>query len=99
MAMTPEKRVKQKVTRLLTERGAYWFYPVTGGYGASGVPDVVVCYQGMFIGVECKAGKNQPSPLQEKNLLDISNAGGYALVINETNLDLLEFILDGIAAR
>lgn len=86
MAMTPEVKVKQRVTALLKTAGAYYFYPVTGGYGNSGVPDIVVCHNGRFIGIECKAGKNKPTKLQEKNLRDIAAAGGTALVINETNI-------------
>ena len=86
MAMIPEVKVKQRVTALLKAAGAYYFYPVTGGYGNSGVPDIVVCHNGRFIGIECKAGKNKPTKLQEKNLRDIAAAGGIALVINETNI-------------
>ena len=84
---TPESKVKQKVMKYLKEMDTYHFYPVTGGYGKSGVPDIVGCYQGMFFGLECKAGKNKPTPLQEKNLKDIRDAGGVALVINEENVD------------
>jgi Holliday junction resolvase len=73
--------------KYLKDMGTYYFYPVTGGYGKSGVPDIVGCYQGMFFGLECKAGKNKPTPLQEKNLKDIRDAGGVALVINEENVD------------
>ena len=76
MSSTPETKVKRVVTKYLKEMGAYYFYPVTGGYGRSGVPDII----------ECKAGKNKPTPLQEKNLQDISSAGGIALVINEDNM-------------
>lgn len=86
MAMTPEKRVKDRVTALLKAAGAYYFYPVTSGYGQSGIPDIVVCHNGRFIGIECKAGTNKPTKLQEKNLRDIAAAGGIALVINETNI-------------
>jgi len=57
MAMTPEKKVKNAVVAILKEYGAYYFYPVTGGYGSSGVPDIVACHLGKFIGIECKAGK------------------------------------------
>jgi Holliday junction resolvase len=66
--------------------GAYSFYPVTGGYGASGVPDIVGCLNGRFFGIECKAGNNKPTALQEKNLEAIQAAGGVALVINEENM-------------
>lgn len=87
MAMTPEAKVKKKVVAILKEMGAYYFYPVTGGYGQSGVPDIVGCHQGRFFGIECKAGKNKPTPLQEKNLKQIAEAGGVSLVINADNIE------------
>ena len=93
MADTPEKKVKNKVVALLKRYGAYYFYPVTGGYGMSGVPDIVACYNGYFIGIECKAGKNKPTELQKQNLERIEGCGGYALVINEDNIHELEKIL------
>tara|TARA_R110000796_G_scaffold229957_1_gene347433 strand:+ start:290 stop:571 length:282 start_codon:yes stop_codon:yes gene_type:complete len=84
--MTPEAKVKKKIVAVLKEHGAYYFYPVTGGFGRSGVPDIIVCHDGRFIGIECKAGKNKPTPLQEKNLQDIEAAGGISMVINEDNI-------------
>lgn len=84
--MTPEAKVKKRVVAVLKEHGAYYFYPVTGGYGRSGVPDIVACWQGRFIGIECKAGDNLPTPLQEKNLEEIRKNGGVALVITEKDI-------------
>ena len=86
MAMTPEAKVKKVVVQQLKDLGAYYFYPVTGGYGGSGVPDIVGCIDGSFFGIECKAGRNKPTPLQLKNLKDIETAGGIALVVNEENM-------------
>ena len=86
MSKTPEKKVKDQCVTQLKALGAYYFYPVTGGYGASGVPDIVVCYRGLFVGIECKAGRGVPTALQEKNLNDIRLAGGLPLVINENNV-------------
>lgn len=85
--MTPEKKVKTKVVAILKELGAYYFYPITGGYGASGVPDIVGCYKGRFFAIECKAGKGKTTALQEKNLNNIMTAGGTAMVINEDNIE------------
>jgi Holliday junction resolvase len=85
MVMTPEAKVKKQVTRQLDDIGAYYFYPVTGGYGRSGVPDIVGCYKGSFFCIECKAGKNKPTPLQDINLKEIRKAGGMDMVVNEDN--------------
>ena len=87
---TPESSVKRKVRKMLEELDCYYFMPATGGYGKSGVPDFVACHNGKFYGIECKAGKNQPTALQEFNLNNIDRCGGIALVINETNVDALK---------
>jgi hypothetical protein len=84
--MTPEAKVKKKVVEQLKQLRAYYFYPVTGGYGRSGVPDIIGCYEGLFFGIECKAGNNKPTPLQEKNLKEIRAAGGLDMVVNEDNM-------------
>jgi hypothetical protein len=91
--MTPEKKVKAKVVEILKGFGAYYFYASTGGYGASGVPDIICCYKGRFIGIECKAGKGKTTALQEKNLNNIMTAGGTALVINEDNIEDVRYFL------
>ena len=94
MVITPEAKVKKVVVRHLKLLGAYYFYPVTGGYGMSGVPDIVGCYKGTFFGIECKAGSNKPTALQRKNLTDIELAGGIAVVVNEKNMDIVEYLLN-----
>jgi len=91
--LTPERRVKDKVKKVLKELGAYYAMPATGGYGSSGVPDFLVCYCGRFIGLECKANGGKPTALQEKNLDDIRKNNGIAFVVDENNVgDLLELM-------
>ena len=97
MAATPEKKVKDKVRKTLTESGAFHFMPATHGYGTSGVPDIVGCYKGRMFAIECKAGDNKPTALQLKNLSAIAAAGGYTEVINEANLEDVAALLARIA--
>lgn len=87
MAATPESRVKKQVVEILKREGVYYFYPVTGGFGRSGIPDIVCCLNGRFFGIECKAGTNKPTALQEAEMARIRLAGGKTLVVNETNLN------------
>ena len=77
---TPETKVKQRVRKVLEEHDAYCFLPATGGYGRSGIPDIVGCYNG---------GRGTTTALQEKELRKIREAGGSAFVINETNIEEL----------
>ena len=97
MALTPEGKVKKKVVAYLKEIGAYYFFPATGGYGKSGVPDIVGCYKGRFFGIEVKAGKNKPTELQKHQLKLIAEAGGIAKVVNENTLHSMEYRLNGLS--
>ena len=93
MAQTPEKKVKMKVVSHLNKMGAYYFFPATGGFGRSGVPDIVGCFDGHFFGIECKAGKNKATALQMDQLRKIEAAGGVALLIDETSADNVTALL------
>lgn len=89
MTTTPEKKVKDKVVKLLKTYGIYYFFPATHGFGRSGVPDIICCAKGKFIGIECKAGTNTPTALQLREMDAIEQAGGFTYVVNEATLTLL----------
>ena len=97
--MTPERKVKNAVTNILKKNGSYYFYPVTGGYGSSGVPDIVGCYKGYFFAIECKAGDGQTTALQWKNLEEIRNNGGVAIVVNEKNLPEVQEFFNNLSKK
>ena len=96
MPKTPEGKVKDEVRRVLKALNIYYFMPATGGYGRSGVPDIVGCVNGRFVAIECKAGLNQPTALQEREMENIKNAGGVAVVINEGSVRGLADLLRGL---
>jgi Holliday junction resolvase len=93
MALTPEKKVKNKCVTLIKAYGVYYFFPSMNGFGRSGVPDIICCANGNFLGVECKAGTNKPTDLQLLEMVKIRDAGGKTLVVNEDNLNELEELL------
>lgn len=93
MAATPEAKVKAKIKAILKEHNVYYAMPIGSGYGNSGVPDFLCCVNGKFVAIEAKAGKGEPTALQWKNLGAVNNAGGYALVIRENNMDYLTKVI------
>ena len=95
--MTPEAKVKKKVVDVLKKNNAYYFFPATGGYGRSGVPDIVGCYRGVFFAIECKAGANKPTALQEAEMRKIREANGITLVVNEDNINDVVILLRDIS--
>ena len=65
--------------------------PRFGGFGKSGVPDIIGCLNGKLIGIECKATpKDKPTALQLKQLKAIHEHGGVALVVNCESVEGLE---------
>lgn len=102
MATTPEGNVKNKIKTLLKEFGSrvYYFMPQMGGFGKSGVPDIVACVNGTFVGIEVKADKtkNPPTALQTKNLNEIWTAGGVSLVIDGHDIETLRNVLISLMA-
>jgi hypothetical protein len=57
-------------------------------------PDFLCCAAGHFMAIEAKAGKNPTTALQDKHLGQIKAQGGTALVINETNINELDELLE-----
>ena len=90
MAQTPEAKVKAAVRKLLVEFDIYYFSPAANGYGRAGIPDIICCFGGRFIAIECKAGKGVTTALQDRELAAISTAGGMTMVVNETNIQELK---------
>ena len=90
---TPESKVKNKAKLALARLGTYYTFPMTGGYSNSGVPDILVCYRGIFIGLECKANGNKPTRLQESHIKEINMNGGIAFIVDEHNVDNLYELL------
>jgi hypothetical protein len=87
--MKNEADVKKRVKQILKELGAWYFMPVPTGYGVQGIPDFICCYRGLFIAIETKYGGNKPSKWQAIRLREISEHGGYSVVIDENNVEEL----------
>jgi len=95
VAKTPEGIIKDQVRKVLDELGAYYFFPAANGFGRVGIPDVVACINGQFVGIECKAASKQPTALQQRELDNIEKAKGTGLLVNADNIDDLKTILTG----
>ncbi len=95
----PEAAVKRKVVAHLKKLDAYYFFPIAGPYARGGVPDIVACIRGKFVGIECKSARGKPTTLQRLELDSILQAGGVALVINPQSMELGLGILTELAKR
>lgn len=79
--MRPEQKIQAKIMEYLKSKGAYRVKVEAAS--VAGVPDILVCYKAMFIGIEVKKSKSsQPTELQLENINMIRQAGGLADVVS-----------------
>lgn len=95
--MTPEGKVKERIKQILKELDVWFFMPPANGYGRAGIPDFVGCLKGRFIAIEAKAGKGKTTALQDREIARINSSGGFAIVVNEHNIDDLKKTLEMLA--
>lgn len=97
MAQTPEGKVKDRVKKILKERGVFFFMPAANGYGSTGILDFIGLYKGRFFAIEAKAGDNKPTALQYRFLDNVNNAGGMGIWVNEHTAEIeINLMLDAI---
>ena len=75
-----ERDIVAAIKRYLTSLGSdVFFWKEHGGpYGTSGVPDIICCYKGRFLGLEAKLPGGKLTELQKRALDKINRAGGIA---------------------
>ena len=77
----PEKQFENKVKKYLTSKGCWVLKTFSNGVQRAGVPDLLICCNGYFLGVEVKSETGKPTELQEWNIRKIQEAGGIAMVL------------------
>ena len=78
--MAREKNIENSIKRYLKSKGAYYFKHHGNQFSQVGVPDIISCYKGRFIGIEVKNEIGKTSPLQDVNLKMINEAGGIGII-------------------
>ena len=75
-----ERDIVAAIKRYLASLGSdVFFWKEHGGpYGTSGVPDIICCYKGRFLGLEAKLPSGRLTELQKRALDKINRAGGIA---------------------
>lgn len=75
-----ERDVVAAIRKYLASLGGdIFFWKEHGGpYGTSGIPDIICCYKGRFLGLEAKLPGGKLTELQKRTLYRINAAGGIA---------------------
>ena len=95
--MAAEKSFENKVKKFLEDEGC-WFLKYWGGaaYTKAGIPDLLVCCNGYFLGVELKAPNGRPSPLQIYNLKKIDESGGYGILLYPKDFETFKGLIQAL---
>jgi hypothetical protein len=92
--MTPERKVKEGVKKLLKLHGAYYLMPVMNGMGAPAL-DFHCIQNGRAFCIETKAPGKKPTPRQLLTIQSVVEAGGRCFVVDgEAGITELETWLE-----
>lgn len=96
----PEARLQRKIQDAVRARGAFVFKVHGSQYMMSGLPDLIICYRGLFVALEVKMPGNKPSPAQVLRMQQIKTAQGHAYVVRSVKgalrvLDLIDSVTVG----
>ena len=80
----PETALQNRIRDAITKRWPDTYIIKVHGnpYQMAGVPDLLMCVQGKFIGIEVKMPGNAPTALQYVHMERIKTAGGGAAWVN-----------------
>lgn len=94
--MGTEKNFETRIKTFLKNQGCWYVKYWSGAtqtkegmkkFTKDGVPDILCCFEGHFVGIEVKAPKGKPSRLQIYNLKKIDEAGGIAILLYPKDFD------------
>jgi hypothetical protein len=63
----------------------------------AGTPDILICVNGYFVGLELKAEGGKPTALQQWKLQEIAKAGGMGIVADPSNWHEVRAMLKKLA--
>ena len=103
--MQKEKEFENEIRKYLTSKGIYHFKFWGGNFRTThgsfimtkkGVPDLICCVNGVFVGLEIKQEKGKPSKEQLDNLKHINQCGGLGFLVYPKDFKLLQICIEDL---
>ena len=92
--MAEEKQFENKVKRWLKSKEIYNFKYFANAFTPCGIPDIIACVNGRFVGIELKSEKGTTSPLQDYNLKQIEKSGGISMILRPSGFENFKKIIE-----
>lgn len=97
--MAAEKNFETKIKAELHTKGAWRVKFFANAFTPSGIPDILACLNGHFLGIEVKGGTSYGlTELQKHNLKQIRDAGGLGICVYPSGWERFLQLLDDIQA-
>lgn len=80
MSHKPETRLVSQIMATLRSKGGWWIKIHGSPWQASGIPDIIGCFNGRFIAIEVKMPGSKPTHRQALIIDRINQSGGIAIV-------------------
>lgn len=94
--MKAEKIFETKIKRYLDTVGAWYVKFFANRYTEEGIPDILCCIDGYFLGIEVKAMDGKPSLLQLNKVGEIRKAGGFAFVVYPSGFEMFKKFVEDL---
>lgn len=79
--MAAEKNFENRLKKFLEDESCWFVKFFANAFTKTGVPDILCCCNGYFVGIEVKAPTGKPSALQKWNIKKINESGGIGIVL------------------
>jgi len=102
--MGPEKQFENRIKTLIKRAGGfcfkYWGGSASNGkvFTMRGLPDIMACIRGRFVGIEVKSETGKPSDIQLERLQEIRDAGGVGIIAYPQEEDLIVWMINRLSA-
>lgn len=97
--MADEKNFENRVKKFLEAQGVWYVKYFANRNTRSGVPDILACVNGYFVGIEVKASHGKASELQLWNREKIRQAGGIAIILYPHQFEDFKMLIDDLLNR
>ena len=88
-----EKTFQTKLIKLIEKNNGYVVKFNASAISKIGVPDLLACINGKFVGLEVKKENGKPSEIQLWNIKKKKKSGGIAMVVKPSDYENIEKLI------